>query len=193
LRVEGILRRHRLAVEIDDALQALLPYDLRVIESASTALFVQSQRGGFDERKRTFAYFMGIVRNKQRELDTERRRSHHLAQETARRLAEIKGQQELVEKERRQEEEDLRLQPEKVILWYSRMLLSGGLKLARPRWIEGLRRGLKALRKLGRANRAALENLAGTIRSWGKFQERLKEQMVKLLFEEGDQVTAAPT
>lgn len=193
VRVEGILRRHRLGVQVGEAVRALLPYDLRVIESGSTALFVQSQRDGFDERKRTFAYFLGIVRNKQREVDTERRRSHHLAQETARRLEEMERDRRVIEKERLQEEEDLRVQPEKVVLWYCGMLLSGGLKLGRARWLEGLRRGLQALRKLGRATHAVLERLAGTIRSWGKFQERLKEEMVKLLFAEGERVTSGFT
>jgi transposase InsO family protein len=192
-RVESILRRHRLAVQLDGAVRALLPYDLRVIESASAALLIQSQRDGFDERKRTFAYFMGIVRKKQQDVDAERRRSHHLAHETAKRLEEIERDRRVVEKERLQEEEDLRVQPEKVVLWYCGMLLSGGLKLGRGRWLEGLRRGLQGLRRLGRATRAVLERLAGTIRSWGKFQEKLKEEMVKLLFEEWELVLAGFT
>ena len=183
-RVEAILRRHRLTAEIDDALRALLPFDDGVIQRASDAFFVQSARNGFDERKRTFAYFMGIVRNKQRKLDTERLRAEHLRQETAGKLAAVESERKRVEEEMRREAEELRLRPEKVILWNCEMLLRGSLKLARRRWLEGMRSGLEALRKLGRASRTVLEGMAATIRSWGNFGEELKEAVVKLLLEE---------
>jgi hypothetical protein len=192
-RVEGLLRRHRLVADLDDALHALLPYELGVIQRASDAFFVQSERKGFDERKRTFAYLMGIARNKQREADTERLRADYLHRDTARRLAEMEQERKVLQEEERQENEDLRLRPEKVILWNCEMLLRGSLQLARRRWLEGVERGLHALKKLGRATRAVLEELAETIRSWGKYREELKEAVTKLLVEEGERVLMAPT
>jgi hypothetical protein len=190
-RVEAILRRHRLPAKLDDALRALLPYDDGVIERGSDALFIQSQRDGFDERKRTLAYFVGIVRNKQRERDAERLRAEHLRRETARRLAAMESERKRLEEERREEAEDLRLRPEKVILWNCEMLLRGGLRLARRRWLEGIRSALEALSKLGRASRTVLDGMAATIRSWENFREELKEAVVKLLSEEA--ATVAPT
>jgi transposase InsO family protein len=192
-RVEVLLKRHRLEATVDDALRALLPYDLRVIESAGNAFFVQSHRDGFDERKRTFAYFLGIVRNKQKEVDQERLRAHIAARETAKHLAETEEARRIVEKERAQEKEELRVEPEKVVLRYCDLLLRGGLWVWRKRWLEGMRRGLQALQKLGRATRVVFESLAARIRGWGRFKEGLKNEMVKLLLAEWDQVKAAPT
>jgi hypothetical protein len=192
-RVEGILQRHRLPAVLDDALHALLPYDDAVIGHASDAFFVQSSRKGFDERKRTLAYFVGIVRNKQKESDAERRRAEFLRRETAERLGEMERDRKAIREEKRQEDEDLRLRPEKVILWNCDMLLRGRLEIARRRWIEGLRVGIDALRKVGRATRAVFEGLADTIRSWGKYREELKEAMVKLLAEEAERISMAPT
>lgn len=192
-RVESLLGRHRFTVALDDALHALLPYDDGVIQRASDALFVQSRRDGFDERKRTFAYFMGIARNKQREADTERLRAEHLRRETAQRLEELEGHRKRLAEEERREDEDLRLWPEKVILWNCDLLLRGGLRFARERGIEGLRRGLQSLRKLGRASHAAIDTLAATVRSWEKYRHELKDAVVKLLFEEGERMSTAPT
>jgi transposase InsO family protein len=192
-QVEGILCRHRFVVAIEEAVKALLPFDREIIEGASSAFFALSQRQGFDERKRTFPYFMGIVRNKQVKLDASRRRAHHLDLQAARSLAGIEEARRAVEKERFQEVEELRTQPERVVLRYCELLLTGSLRFLRARGLEGLRRGLEALQARGRATRAVLEHIAGTIKSWGKFTEKLKEEMVKLLFEEGEQIRAGAT
>jgi hypothetical protein len=192
-RVDGLLRRHRLAIALDDAIEALLPYDLEVIQHSSDAFFVQGARTGFDERKRTFAYFMGIVRRKQKEADAERLRAEHLRRETAQKLATMDDDRRKIEEEKRREAEELRLRPENTILWNCEMLLRGSLRLARRRWIEGMRRGLEALATLGRATGAVLEGLAATIRNWGKYSEELKEAVEKLLFDEAKGVAMAPT
>ena len=60
-------------VELDHAVKSLVEYDQNVIESASSAFSAYSQRDGFQESKRTFAYFMGIVKNKQKAVDQDRR------------------------------------------------------------------------------------------------------------------------
>lgn len=191
--VEGLLRRHRLPAVLDDAIEALLPYEPGVIQRSSDAFIVQSERKGFDERKRTFAYFMGIVRRKQKEADTERLRSEHLRRETARRLAEQAENRRRLEAEGRHDAEDLRLRPENVVLWNCEMLLKGSLRIARSRWIKGIECGLEALRKRDRASRAAIDAMAATIRSWGKYREELREAVANLLFEEAERVSIAPT
>ncbi len=191
--VERLLRRLRLPAALDDALEALLPYEPGVIQRSSDALFVQSERNGFDERKRTFSYLMGIVRNKQREADTERLRAEYLRRETARKLSAMEEDRKTLEEEKRRDAEDLRHRPEKVILWNCEMLLRGSLRLAPRRWLEGMRSGLEALRKLGRATRAVLEAMAATIRSWGNYREELKAAVVEILLEEAERIAMAPT
>lgn len=190
--VERVLNRHRLEVPLEEALRALLHYDRQVIENASAAFFIQTQRDGFDERKRTFAYFMGIVRNKQKELDEGRLRAYLEAQKTEEVLREQEAARQQVAREKAQEAEDLRRQPERVVLQYARLLLAGGLRLMRRSSEEGLRRGLQALKDLGRSTRGTLDRLAGEIRSWGKYGEDLKERMVKLLFAEYQHLAKGP-
>jgi transposase InsO family protein len=182
--VEGIQKLHRLEANTEEALRALLPYDLRVIQSASHAFLVQSQRDGFDERKRTFAYFLGIVRNKQKEIDQERLRSHLEAKAMDRFRMEEAQAQEAIRREEAEEAQDLRLDPDRVVLKYAQLLLSGGLRWMRRTFGEGLRRGLKALHERGQGRPETLQRLAGTIQSWGKYRENLKEEMVKLLLAE---------
>jgi transposase InsO family protein len=192
-RVEGLLRRHRLPAALGHAIEALLPYEPGVIQRSSDAFFLQSERKGFDEGKRTFAYFMGIVRNKQKEADTERLRAEYLRRDTARRLAELEEHRKQIEEEKRRDAEDLRLRPEKVILWNCDLLLRGSLQLGRRRALDGMRAGLDALRKLGRATRDAIDGMAATIRSWEKYREELKEAAAKLLVEEAEHIAMAPT
>jgi hypothetical protein len=98
-----------------------------------------------------------------------------------------------IEEEKRRDAEDLRLRPETVILWNCEMLLRGCLRLARQRWLEGMRSGLDALRNLGRGTTAVLDRMAVTIRSWGKYREELKDAVAKLLFEEALRIEMAPT
>jgi hypothetical protein len=159
-------------------------YDLRVIDSASNAFFLQSQPDGFDERKRTFAYFVGIVRNKQKEIDEARLRARFAAENGRKERQEFEEHRHRLQREKAQEEEDLKSNPERVVLNYSRLLLSGGLGLMRCTWLQGLRKGLRALHSLGRAMQRILEQLAMTIQSWGKYSEELKRQMVDLLYAE---------
>jgi hypothetical protein len=192
-RVDGLLRRLRLPIALDEAIEALLPYDPEVIQHSSDAFFVAAARTGFDERKRTFAYFMGIVRRKQKEADTERLRAEYLRRETARKLAAMDEDRRKIEEEKRHDAEDLRVRPESTILWNCEMLLRGSLRLARRRWIDGVRQGLEALQKLGRVTTAVLAGLAATIRSWAKYRDELKEEVAKLLLEEAGRIAMAAT
>ena len=179
--VQRIVETHRFEVPVEMATRALLNYDSQVIGSASSAFFAYSQRDGFDERKRTFAYFMGIVRNKQEELDAGRLATHLGLLRTERNRAEGEAARRQAENEEAEERQDLRTRPERVILQYADLLLSGRLRFARERSLEGIRRGIKALRDLGRATRASFESITTQIRSWGKYREDLKAEAVRLL------------
>ena len=181
--VRGALERCRIEKPLEQALRALLQYDTQVIESASTAFFTYSQRDGFDESKRTFAYFMGIVRRKQKEIDEGRARAEVERQKARRVHAECEAQQRKLERERAREAEDLQSEPERVVLNYADLLLRGGLRLMRRTFIEGLRKGLRALLDLGRPRRV-VDQLAETIRTWGDYGEDLKRDMVELLYAE---------
>ena len=136
---------------------------------------------------------MGIVRKKQKEADAERLRAEYLRRETARKLSAMDEDRRKIEEERRRDAEELRVRPENTILWNCEMLLRGSLQLGRRRALEGMRSGLKALGKLGRATGAVLEGLAAMIRSWGKYREDLKEEVAKLLLEEADRIAMAAT
>jgi len=182
--VERIVARHGFEVPLPEALKALVNYDQEVIESSSDAFFVQSARDGFDKRKRTFRYLVGIARNKQKDIDAARLRSRIGTLDGERVRAEGEAARQKLREEEREEAEALRRQPERVILQYAEMLLRGRLRFLRERWLAGLRRGLRALGEIGRATHAMLENLAVTIRSWGEYSEDLKEEMVKLLVSE---------
>ncbi|MEK7716206.1 MAG: hypothetical protein AAB385_09030 [Planctomycetota bacterium] len=179
--VKRIVETHRLEVPLERAIRALVKFDSEVIQSASGAFFAYSQRDGFDERKRTFAYFMGIVVNKHKELEVAQIRSHLGSLKTERVRAEGEEARRQIQKEEAEERENLRENPERVILQYAELLLSGRLRFLRERSLERLRRGIKALRRLGRATGATLESLKVTIKSWGKYGEDLKGEMVKLL------------
>ena len=179
--VKRIVETYRLEVPLDRAIGALVNFDSQAIQSASNALFAYSQRDGFDERKRTFAYFMGIVSNKQKALDEAEIRSQIGSLKAERVRAEAEEVRRQIHKEEAEERESLRDDPERVILQYAKLLLSGQLRFLRERSLEKIRRAIKALGRLGRATRATLESLTVTIQSWGKYGEDLKGEMVKLL------------
>jgi hypothetical protein len=187
--VEGILLRHPLEVTVEDAMKALLRYDECVIRGASNAFFVASERDGFDENKRTFAYFMGIVRNKQKELDQDRIRSQIESENSARRLA--SQRQEALDR-KREKGRQLREQPESVVLNNARLLLLGRLHILRSRFTAGMKCGLEAMEKLGRSSRAQIEELASTIRGWEEFLQMLREKVIALLFSEEERTKGSP-
>lgn len=182
--VKRIVETHRLEVPLENATRALLNFDSEVIASASSAFFSYSRRDGFDEQKRTFRYFMGIVVKKQKAIDEARVASHLGSLKVQKSRAEGEELRHQARQEATEEAEDLREHPEKVILQYADLLLSGRLRFLKEKSLQGLRRGIKALRRLGRWTRATLESLKLTIQSWGKYGESLKDEMVKLLIAE---------
>lgn len=188
--VKEILDDHRFEVDLDRAVNALRWYDRAIIESASRAFYVQSKREKFKETKRTFAYFMGIVKKKQAALDAGRSLDYYSTQKLRRFKENAEIEQKEVAEEKAQERKDLLEKPEQVILEYSRLLLSGGLDFMRRTCLGMIRKGLSSLVRLGRAQRRVIEGLSLTIRGWGEFGEDLKSEMVDLLFAEYESLRA---
>jgi hypothetical protein len=182
--VKAAIEDNRLEVDFTVALKSLAFYDNHVIESASRALFAYSKRDRFDEKKRTFAYFMGIVKNKQKETDAARKRKIYDRQKTRRLMEELSADAKKVSEENAQEREDLSQHPEEVILEYSKIFLSGGLRFMRRVCTAKIREALSSLSRLGRGHMRVIENLCLTIKSWGEFSEELKANMVDLLVAE---------
>ncbi len=182
--VQSILKTHSFELPLDEALNALVSFDHVIIQHAEAAFFVARQRDGFDPRKSHFAYFMGIVRNKQKELDQARlgSRLDHYAAQTV--FDESAAQDAAIAKEDQQERGQLATEPEKVILKYSHLLMRGRFRLMRDTWLARIREGLKALRRLGRTTRIVLENLTIAIRGFSDFAEDVKERMGRILAEE---------
>lgn len=159
-----------LAVSSDEASEALLRYDDAVIERARNAFVIQSQRDGLDKQKHNFAYFMGIVRNKQKDIDKARLQTEigiHNTTEQIRRLAADRDQ---IRREQAEEKLQLERRLEEIVLRHADMLARGGLRFAREQWLDGIRRGLDGLRTLGRLTQPNLDRLAATIRSWGQLR-----------------------
>lgn len=189
--VQSVLDRTRIEIDADEALKALVTYDESTIRSAARALFIASERDGFDERKRTFAYLMGIVKKKQAAMDAERVRQQLEIENGERERARERAHARERERDAKEEAEDLARSPERVVLKYARLLLRSRMRLLRT-FGPNLRRGLEALAKLGRATRSRIEELADTIRSWGEFNEKLKQEMVVLLWREHDSLSNPP-
>lgn len=181
--VRDAVEANRLEIELEHALESLLRYDSSVIASSSRALRVASQRDGFEEKKRNFAYFMGIVRKKQSEVDKARARLELEAQETRRRKAEIEAEQRKVDEERAEERRQMEQEPERVILTYARRMLQGRLVVARNLWERRIQQALESLDRLGRARDRVLGRLTVEIHTWSEFAESLKEELVSWLVE----------
>ena len=191
--VARILSEHRIEQDFERALGALVRYDTAVIESAKSAFLVASAKDGFDERKRTFAYFRGIVARKQKEVDEGRLRGSLDSERMRRQIDSYRRHDREVERARAQEIDDATEQPERVILTAAKLLLSGGLRLMRKTFLEKLRTGLVGLERLGRNTRAVIEALALEISAWSEYGEELKGAMVELLAQEARSTRAEPS
>ena len=187
--VARIIKEHQFKIGKDKALESLVHFDQRVIESAGCAFSAYSNRDGFDERKRHFAYFMGIVRKKQKEVDQARRESAADVMRTQRLFDENAAHNHEIEEEKRQEKRDLKTQPELVILKYADLLMRGRFRWMRRTCLLRIREGLRALCRVGSTRTQLIEHLAFRIRSMPDFAEELKDHMVKLLVEEIEELT----
>jgi hypothetical protein len=190
--VNRILTEHAFEdVEFDHALESLVAFDTAVIESASCAFFAYSRRDGFQESKRHFAYFMGIVRNKQQAVDQDHRNAAADVLRAQRLLDENAASDQSLEEEKRQERQELATKPEVVVIRYAQLLMRGRFRWLRERWLSHIREGLRALCGLGRTNTQVLETLTLALRALPDFAEDIKDRMVSLLAEEIEHVTGS--
>lgn len=114
--ITGIIERNRLEVsDLDKFLKSLSLYDKRALEEAEESFYVYSGRDSFQETKRTGQYFCGIVRNKQMDIDSLRkkemlRKKYFIDEEWKKR----KEEERLI-KEKREEEQRIKKYPEKEV------------------------------------------------------------------------------
>jgi hypothetical protein len=148
--VERVVSEHGFDVDLARARRALLRYDDAVIESASRAFLVASCRNGFEKEKRTFAYFHGILRRKQKEVDEARERDRFDRERARQRSDEERRYARQIQREDEEELAALREEPERVVLRAAEFLLAGGLELLRKRGVAKLRTALRAMGDLGR-------------------------------------------
>jgi transposase len=182
--VERVVSEHGFDVDLARARRALLRYDDAVIESASRAFLVASCRNGFEKEKRTFAYFHGILRRKQKEVDEARGRDRFDRERARQRSDEERRYARQIQREDEEERAALREEPERVVLQAAEFLLAGGLELLRKRGVAKLRTALRAMGDLGRNTPRRVERCAREIRGWPRWSEDLKRRMVELLEEE---------
>ena len=192
-QVDRIIQEHQFDVDRDKALDTLVNFDQSVIDSASIVFSAYSKRDGFDEKKRTFAYFIGIVRNKQKEVDKGRRGSAADVLRAQRLLDKNAVHDNELEEEQRQEKQDLKNEPERVVLKYADRLMRGRLRLMRRTCLERIREGLQMLIGKGHSRDKVFEKLSLSIRSLPDFSEDIKAQMVELLSEEIDKLVGVPS
>lgn len=181
-----------LGVSREDATQALLRYDDLAIERARNAFVIQSQRDGFDKQKHNFAYFVGILRNKQRATDVARLKTEIGIHNTTEQVRRTAAEREQIRREEAEEKAELERRPEDIVLRNADMLARGGLRFARDRWIAGIRRGLAALRAIGRLTEVGLDRLTAAIHSWGQYAEETKDKVVAILTEEFQMARSPP-
>lgn len=115
--IEDIMKRAGLFVEDRDRFtKTMLKYDEKAIRQAEADFFALSQHDAFSETKRNGHYFVGIVRNKQIELDLERKKVLYRQRYALDQLWKEKRESEQKKQGERKEEETARKHPEKVLL-----------------------------------------------------------------------------
>jgi hypothetical protein len=155
-------------VELARARRALLRYDDAVIESARRAFLVASCRSGFEKEKRSFAYFHGILRHKQKEVDEARERDRFDRGRARQRSDEERRHARQIQREDEEERAARREEPERVVLRAAEFLLAAGLELLRKRGVAKLRTALPAMGDLSRKTPRRVERCAREILGWSR-------------------------
>ena len=190
--VNHVLTEHRFQdVTLDKAIAVLVHFDGNVIEGAFCAFAAYSKRDGFDEQKRHFRYFMGIVKKMQAATDKNRRNAAAAVLRAQQLLdAETVHDQELQEEQRR-EEEDLATEPQKVILTYCELLMKAHFRWLWDRCIPRIRDGLESFVRRGRTRTNILDTLSLALGAMPQFAEDIKAHMMHILGEQIDLVMGA--
>ena len=67
---------------------------------------------------------------------------------------------------------------------YARLLMKGRFKRLRNLCLEGIRKALRALFRLGKTKTQIFEALKLSVQALAEFSEEIKDRMIALLFEE---------
>ncbi len=168
LLITGVIERNRLEVtDIDRFKKALSKYDSKAIEEAEDAFYAYSVREAFEETKRTGQYFVGVVKNKQIEIDQERKKeilkNRYCTNEEWKRKKESLKQI----KQEKEAERMMKKHPEKEI-------------------VKGLIEGTKIIKVLDRVPGFILAEIKkglGIIvskQNWKTYLERMKQEIMSL-------------
>lgn len=115
--IEDLLTRSKLQVEDRERFfKTMLKYDEKAIREAEAEFYAMSQRDTFPETKRSGQYFAGIVRNKQIELDRERKRELYRRRYSLDEQWRKERESYRKELKMRKEEKILRKYPERALL-----------------------------------------------------------------------------
>ena len=155
----------------------MLKYDEKVIREAEADFFALSQRDRFSESKRTGQYFVGIVRNKQIDLDRERkkelyRKRYSLDQQWQDKRESCKKRQQGLK-----EDEILKKYPEKALLdWItSAFNLKKAIGYQSSFFMDKIKEALEALLKKHNFKERVVQLVANimAIRDWA-IEKRLE-------------------
>ena len=164
----SVIQRNRLEVSDLQRFQKVLNrYDMKAIHQAEEDFYAYSQRQSFEETKRTGQYFVGIVRNKQIEIDHEKKKEllkkRYLIHEKWK-----KNRQELQRIQQEKEAEKNRKKyPEKVV-------------------VQGLVEGKKIVQIIGKVPGFLLKEIRKSLeiilskQNWKMYLERLKKEIMSL-------------
>lgn len=166
--IRGVVERNGLEVtDTQRFRKALCSYDTQAIKKAEDDFYAYSSRENFYEPKRTGQYFVGIVRNKQIEIDQQRRREllrqrYYIDEKWKQKRAEIERLRET-----REAEERRRKYPEKELVgWLVNVKkISKAINTVPDLFIAEIRKCLKII--------CSKQN-------WKNYYERMKEEIMSL-------------
>jgi transposase InsO family protein len=182
---DRIIQEYRLTGDRLRFKQSLKHVELAVIREAELQFAVQSARKGFDETKRTLAYFAAIVRNLQvnqddaQRLATARRR-YSLNQQAAQQRAEVQTR-----RAEQQQRAELAKQPEKalVIFLQAEFNLLPDFRKHSTLHKERLKGTLKHLLKHHKPAQLqrCLENTETAIMTLGQYPLKVRYEMINMV------------
>jgi len=166
--IQGVMGRNGLEVtDIGRFHKTLRSYDTQAIKKAEEDFYAYSFRENFCERKRTGQYFVGIVRNKQIEIDQQRKREllrqrYYIDEKWKQKRAEIERLREA-----REAEERRRKYPEKELVG----------------WLVNVKKISKAINTIPALFIAEIRKCLKIIcskQNWKNYYERMKEEIMSL-------------
>lgn len=174
--IEKIIAKYKFDVDLEKAVKVLGKYDDKVIGRADNKFYVYLNRDNFDMDKNTFAYFCGIVKNMQKETDEEIIKNN-LSQKYADKQAWLEKQQQLEAlRQERELDEEIKNNPEKVILDYSRQILDCRFKT--KMYDEPIIKSMDNIKKTRIDAIEVLERLYRQINLWCEYSPDRRQMVI---------------